>query len=101
MSDELAKRRLVTVICNERSGGGRAGRQRQRARKTAAGIADEGSEDDEGCRDHLGQGDAVQELAVADPAAACGVGPHNRDGGVGAAEGQKSRFQAGEEKRGG
>ena len=41
MSDELAKRRLVTVICNERSGGGRAGRMLPKVvRRLQEGLAD-------------------------------------------------------------
>ena len=41
MSDELAKRRLVTVICNERSGGGRAGRVLPKVvRRLQEGLAD-------------------------------------------------------------
>jgi diacylglycerol kinase (ATP) len=41
VSDELAKRRLVTVICNERSGGGRAGRMLPKVvRRLQEGLAD-------------------------------------------------------------
>ena len=41
MSDELAKRRLVTVICNERSGGGRAERMLPKVvRRLQEGLAD-------------------------------------------------------------
>ena len=40
MTDEVAKRRTVTVVCNERSGGGRAGRVLPRvARRLREGIA--------------------------------------------------------------
>ena len=41
MSGELAKRRLVTVVCNERSGGGRAGRVLPKVvRRLQEGLAD-------------------------------------------------------------
>lgn len=41
MSTEIAKRRLVTVVCNEKSGGGRAGRWLQRvARRLREGLPD-------------------------------------------------------------
>lgn len=41
MSHELAKRRLVTVVCNERSGGGRAGRALPKvARRLHEGLHD-------------------------------------------------------------
>lgn len=41
MTTELAKRRLVTVVCNEKSGGGRAGRWLQRvARRLRDGLPD-------------------------------------------------------------
>lgn len=41
MSRELAKRRLITVVCNERSGGGRAGRVLPKvARRLHEGVGD-------------------------------------------------------------
>ena len=41
MSSELAKRRLITVVCNERSGGGRAGRVLPKvARRLHEGVGD-------------------------------------------------------------
>ncbi len=41
MSSELAKRRLITVVCNQRSGGGRAGRVLPKvARRLRDGVGD-------------------------------------------------------------
>ena len=41
MSRELAKRRLVTVVCNQRSGGGRAGRALPKVvRRLQEGVTD-------------------------------------------------------------